>query len=56
MPNISILSGVLTSKILELNYLKSYTYKINAFGEKNQTDCDNQSGRKNTLLLMLQQK
>ena len=23
-------------------------YKINTFGEKNQTDCDNQSGRKNT--------
>lgn len=24
-------------------------YKINTFGEKNQTDCDNQSGRKNTV-------
>ena len=24
MPNISILSGVLTSEILELNYMKSY--------------------------------
>ena len=24
------------------------SYKINTFGEKNQTDCDNQSGRKNT--------
>lgn len=26
MPNISILSGVLTSEILELNYMKSYSY------------------------------
>ena len=28
MPNISILSGVLTSEILELNYLKSYIYEV----------------------------
>ena len=28
MPNISILSGVLIGEILELNYMKSYTFLI----------------------------
>ena len=34
MPNISILSGVLIGKILELNYMKSYTGSIENYPNK----------------------